>query len=206
MSKRTLIRYNIKNLKYAMKGELGTYEEPKLLAFANSLSLEADFDELKIFGDGRAIAILPDDKGFTGILSVTDIAEDYEIDCGRAKRIQGGIADIQQRASKEHAIYYELDAQEDGKNFVIKTWLFGCYSGRPSETYQQSQEDHTVNFYDYPLTVVGTTLKNDDGTKEYVDENGNTYRITRVSAYPGDTDYDTFGDNVPEPKDLGDIE
>lgn len=205
-NKRTLVRFNIKNLKYAMKNENDTYETPKPLAFANSLSLEADFNEVKIYGDGQVIAILPDDKGFTGTLSVTDISPDYEIDCGRAKLIQGGIADIQQLSSKEHALYYELDASDNGTKFVIKTWLFGVFSGKPSESYQQSQDDPSVNFYDYPINVVGTNLMDASGTEEFTDENGNTFKVTRLSSFPDDPGYDTFGNAVPIPKEVEEIE
>lgn len=66
MAKNKLIKFNIKNVKYAVKNDLGEYGEPKDLAYANSLSLEADYNEQKIFGDGQIIGILADDKGKTG--------------------------------------------------------------------------------------------------------------------------------------------
>ena len=201
MGKTKLFKFNIKNVKYSFKEELGTFGAPVDLAYANSLSLEADYNETKIFGDGQIIAILADDKGKTGTLSVLNIENDYEIACGRVKEIDGGYADIQQHSSVEHALYYEVDAIKDGKPITIKNWLFGCITGKANETYQQTQDDPTVNTYDYPLTVMGVNLKNTAGTADYVDANGNTYRVTRLTAYPESTGYATFGASVPTPKE-----
>lgn len=201
MAKSKLLKFNIKNVKYAMKDELGEFGTPKDLAYANSLSLEADYNEQKIFGDGQIIAILADDKGKTGTLSVLNIEKEYEVDCKRAREVEGGIADIQQHASIEHAIYYEVDAIQDGVPITIKNWLYGCITGKANETYQQTQDDPTVNYYDYPLTVMGTNLKDSAGTSDYVDANGNTYKVTRLTAFPSDTGYSTFGNTVPVPKE-----
>lgn len=201
MAKNKLIKFNIKNVKYAIKNDLGEYGEPKDLAYANSLSLEADYNEQKIFGDGQIIGILADDKGKTGTLSVLNVEQEYEVDCKRARLIDGGLADIQQHASIEHAIYYEVDAIQDGVPITIKNWLFGCITGKANETYQQTQDDPTVNYYEYPLTVMGTTLQDSTGTKDYVDANGNTYKVTRLTAFPTDTGFATFGDTVPIPKE-----
>jgi len=204
MAKSKLIKFNVKNLKYATKDAEGTYGTPVDLAYANSLSLEADYNEMKIYGDGKLIGILADDKGKTGTLSVTNIEEAYEIACGRMMKVDGGIADVQQHASIEHAIYYEVDALKDGVPITIKNWLFNCITGKPNESYQQTQDDPTINFYDYPLTVMGTNLKTADGTSDYVDTNGNTIRVTRLTAFPDDTGYSTFESTVPVPKEKSD--
>ena len=200
MAKSKLIKFNIKNVKYATKEELGTYSAPVDLAYANSLALEADYNEQKIYGDGQVIGILSDDKGKTGTLSVVDLNSDYEIACGRMMLVDGGIADIQQHASIEHAIYYEVDALKDGKPFTIKSWLFGCVTGKANESYQQTQDDPTVNTYNYPLTVMGVNLKASTGTEDYIDDNGNTVKVTRITSLPEDTGYATFGASVPTPK------
>lgn len=197
MPKTKMIKFGIKNVKAAFKDELGEYQSPFDVAYARSLSLEADYNETKIFGDGQVIAVLPDDKGKTGTLSVTNIEKEYEIACGRMMEIEGGIADIQQRASIEHALYYEVEATINGVVKTIKNWLFGVTSGKASETYNQTEEDPTINGYDYPLVILGTNLKKADGTADYVDTNGNTIKVTRLTCYPEDTGYATFGNSVP---------
>lgn len=199
MAKTKMFKFNVKNVKYSLPAN-GVYGSPKDLAYANSISLEADYDETKLFGDGQILAILGDDKGKTGTLSVTNIEKDYEIDMKRALEVQGGLADIQQRSSVEHAIYFEVDAIEDGVGKTIKRWMFGVTTGKASETYEQTTDSPTINTYDYPLTVLGTNLKDSLGEDDYTDENGNTIKVFYLTSFPGDAGYETFGDTVPTPK------
>ena len=201
--KTKLFRFNVKNVMYATKQEGGTYDEPKDLAYANSISLEADYNETKLYGDGQVLAVLGDDKGKTGTLSVTNIEKHYEIAMGRAMEIKNGLADIQQRSSVEHAIYFETDGLLDGKSITIKAWLLGVTTGKASETYDQTTDSPTVNNYDYSLTVLGTDLMDSAGTATYYDENGNSIKVYRITSFPGDEGYDTFEDAVPVPKVKG---
>lgn len=197
MAKRKMVKFNIKNLKYAIKTDEDTYDVPKDLAYASALSLETDYDESYLYGDGQKIAVLTDDKGRTGELTVINIEEEYEIDMGRMMKVEGGTAEIQQLKSIEHAIYYEVEALKDGERLTIKNWLYGCRTGKASETYNQTEDDPTVNTYGYPLTVLGINLK--EGLEDYVDNDGNTIKAFRVTAYPDDIGYATFGDSVPTP-------
>lgn len=201
MAKTKMFKFNVKNVKYAVPSN-GVFGTPKDLAYANSISLEADYEETKLFGDGQILAILGDDKGKTGTLSVTNIEKEYEIDMKRALEVAGGLADIQQRSSVEHAIYFEVDAIEDGVGKTIKRWVFGVTTGKASESYEQTQDNPTINTYDYPLTVLGVNLKDEDGLEDYKDENGNTLKVFYLTAFPGDAGYDTFEDEVPVPKVL----
>ena len=199
MAKKNLFKFNIKNLYYSF-ATLGEYESPVALAYANSIALEADYDELVLYGDGQKLAVLADDKGKTGTLSVTNIEELYEIACGRAMLVQGGLGDIQQLESKEHALYYEIEGILDGERITIKNWLYGCITGKASESYEQTTDNPTVNNFDYPLTVLGTTLQNVAGTADYTDAKGNIAKCFRITSYPTDDDYATFGATVPAAK------
>jgi hypothetical protein len=199
MAKKNLFKFNIKNLYYSF-ATLGEYETPVALAYANSIALEADYDELVLYGDGQKLAVLADDKGKTGTLSVTNIEELYEIACGRAMLVQGGLGDIQQLESKEHALYYEIEGILDGERITIKNWLYGCITGKASESYEQTTDNPTVNNFDYPLTVLGTVLQNVAGTADYTDANGNIVKCFRITSYPTDDDYATFGATVPVAK------
>ena len=198
-TKNKMFKFNVKNVKYAVKNGAG-YGTVKELAYAESLSLEADYNETKLFGDGQILAILGDDKGKTGTLGVINIEDHYEIDMGRAKQIEGGIADIQQRHSIDHAIYYEIEALVEGDVITIKNWLYGCITGKANETYEQTKDDPTINTYEYMLSVLGKNLKDETGTEDYVDENGNKVKVFRLTAYPDDTGYETFEDAVPVTK------
>lgn len=197
-TKHNLLLFSVKNLKYALRKEDGSgWDTPKPLAYAESLSIEPDFQEQVFYGDGEKLLVLPDDKGYTGEIIVTTIEDHYEIDMGRSLKIAEGNADVQQLVSVPHCIYYEVLAYVDGVQKVYKAWLMNCRTGRASETYQQTKEDPTVNYYSYPLTVMGDFLKDATGVDLYIDENGNTKKIYRVKSKPGDPGYDTFGDNVP---------
>jgi len=193
MAKKNLFKFNIKNLKFAFEGDT-----PVGLAYANSLSLEVDYEETVLYGDGKKLAVLANYKGKTGTIGVTNIEEDYEIASGRGMHIEGGFADVQQLQSKEHSIYYEVEGVLDGEKITIKNWLFGCITGKPGESYEQTTDSPTVNNYEYPLTVSGTYLQDVDGTADYVDDKGNTLKVFKLSAYPDDTDYATFGETVPD--------
>ena len=198
MAKTKMFKFNIKNVKFSIKDpETGTWGEFQDLAYANSLSLEADYNELVLYGDGQKLAVLPDDKGKTGVLSVTNIEKAYEIACGRMMEIDGGIAKVQQLKAVEHTLYYEVDAIENDERLTIKSVLYGCITGKPNETFNQTADDPTVNTYDYPLTNLGVELRAATGEDLYKDDKGNTIRVTEKVVYPGDPDYETFGIGAP---------
>ncbi len=89
MAKSKVLLFNVKNLKYATK-TLGVYGTPVDLAYAKQVTLEADYSETTIYGDGEKLAVIPNDKGKKGSIIVTAIDSVYEIACGRAMTISGG--------------------------------------------------------------------------------------------------------------------
>lgn len=172
-------------------------KDPQDLAYAHAINLEADYNEQKLYGDGALLSVLADDKGKTGTISVTDIETGYEIDCGRMRVLANGYADIQQRSTLPHAIYYEIEALDNGVVVTIKNWLLGCLTGKASESYQQTEDDPTFNKYEFPLSVLGENLKTATGSADYTDANGETTKVYRITSFPDDDDYLTFGDIVP---------
>jgi len=199
--KTTMVKFNCKNLKYSIPTAPKTYPAPIEIAYATAVTLEADYNETKLYGDGMVIGIIGDDKGKTGTIGVTNIEDDYEIACNRAILLDDGShGDIQQRATIEHAIYFEVDALVLGVTKTVKFWMFGCITGKAGETFQQTEDDPTINNYEYPLTVLGQNLEANLSTDDFVDTNGNTIKVFRMKSVPGDADYATFGDTVPTPK------
>ena len=199
MAKTKMFKFSVKNVKYAVPVD-GVYGTPEDLAYVNSISLEADYEETKLYGDGEVLGVLADDKGKTGILSVINIEKDYEIAMKRSMEIENGLAEIQQRSTVTHAIYFETNGLEDGVSKTIKRWLLGVSTGKASEAYNQTTDNPTINPFDYPLTVLGTNLLDNPGTSEYKDAQGNTIKIFSVTKFPEDAGYATFGDAVPIPK------
>ena len=173
MAKKKLFRFNVKNVMYAVKGSTGTYGTPVDLAYATSISLEADYSEQKLYGDGQVLAVLGNDKGKTGTLGVINLDKDYEIAMKRAMEVTSGLADIQQRSTVAHAIYFETDAIEDGVGKTVKVWLLNVTTGKASESYSQTEDSPTINNYEYSLSVLGEAVRKANGTDIYYDDNGN---------------------------------
>lgn len=199
MSKERIVEYNVKNVKYAVKDALGEYGSPIDLAYASQISLEPDYSEEAVYGDGQKLFVIPNDKGLTGKLIVLNRDKDYEIACGRQLEISEGLAEVEQHDAIEHAIYFEVERNQNGVKTTKKVWLLEVTTGRPSESFEQVTDNPNMSPVEYPLTVFGTNLRNNLDTADYTDTNGNTKRVTRISVIPTDTNYATFGNTVPTP-------
>jgi hypothetical protein len=199
MSKERIVEYNVKNVKYAVKDALGEYGAPIDLAYASQISLEPDYSEEVVYGDGQKLFVIPNDKGLSGKLIVLNRDKDYEIACGRQLEISEGLAEVEQHDAIEHAIYFEVERNQNGVKTTKKVWLLEVTTGRPSESFEQVTDNPNMSPVEYSLTVFGKNLRNNLDTADYTDANGNTKRVTRISVIPTDTNYATFGDTVPTP-------
>ena len=175
MAKQKQFKFNIKNLKY--KNANGEW---KNMSYATSLTLDANFAEKNIYGDGELIASIPNDKGFTGTIGVTDLDLNYEVFLGRKIKTADGITDVAQRKQVVHDLYYEIDAFIDGEKVTIKNWLYNCVVGKPSEAYAQTEDDINITAFELPLTVMGKI----ELTEEEVE-----YKVFRTTKYPDDAEY-----------------
>ncbi len=195
MAKQNMLKFNIKNVKYS------TGSAVEDLTYATSLSLESNYEETNIYGDGEVILVLANDQGKTATLGVVDIDNGFEKDLGRLIEIEGGaLAEVQQHGSIPVDIYYEVEAFDAGQKIVIKNWLFNVTVGKATESYDQTTDVVNFGTFEYPLTISGKKLQAATGTDDYVDAKGNTVKVYRATTYPGDADYETFGDSVPELK------
>jgi len=197
---KTLVRFNIQNIKYATMDAQGTYGTPVSYGTAIKMALEANSSIKDIFGDGRRICSIVNDKGKTGTMTTNNISDDYEVAMGRKIVTAVGLADIQQRKNVVHAIYFETSGLKgDGSMPLSKTWLFGVTSSRPSESYDQNTDDVNESSFDTPLVISGTNLLKADDTK-YVDDKGNEVLVWQLTVTPDDENFATFGDAVVLPK------
>lgn len=197
---KTLVRFNVQNIKYATMGSQGTYNTPVAYGTAIKMALESNSSIKDIFGDGRRICSIVNDKGKTGTMTTNNISDDYEIAMCRKIITAVGLADIKQRKNVVHAIYFETcGLKEDGSMPLAKTWLFGVTSSRPSESYDQNTEDINESTFDTPLIISGTNLLNADKTN-YVDDKGNEVLVWQLTVTPDDENFATFGDAVVLPE------
>lgn len=201
---KALVTFNIKNAKYAILSN-STYGTPTSIGYSDSMSLDANYSEKLIYGDGRVVYTIPNDKGKTGSLGLLAIDDDYEIAMKRRMKTANGTAEIKQLASVEHALYFEFDYfdEENGAMKTAKSIIYGVTSGRPSQSYNQTTEDINTNPVSYSLTIKGTPLLRASGDGEYTDENGNVVYVWQETSIPGDSGYETFGNTITQPKAPG---
>lgn len=200
MENKTLVRFNVQNIKFAVSLANGTYDAPVDYGTAIKMALQADAAVKKIYGDGRRICSIVNDKGKTGTMTTNNISDDYEVAMGRKIKTANGLAEIKQRKNVIHAIYFETCGYKgDGSMPIAKTWLYGVTSpNRPAESYDQNTDDINESSFDTPLEMSGVPLKNADGTI-YKDDKGNDVIVWQQTVTPDDEGFDTFGDAVVLP-------
>jgi hypothetical protein len=193
----TLVRFNVQNVKYSVPTN-GTYGNFVAYGTATKMALQADSAVKKIYGDGRRICAIVNEKQKTGTLTTNNVSDAYEVAMGRKIATAQGLAEIKQRKNVEHVIYFETcGVGEDGTYPIAKTMLYGVTSLRPAESFDQTTDDINESTFETALEMAGVTLKENDGTTVYKDDKGNDVVVWQMTLTPDDADYDTFGTTVP---------
>ena len=199
MKAKTLVRFNIQNVKYAMlNGD--HFDTPVNYGTSRTIALEPSQSTKDIYGDGKRICSIISDKGKTGTLTTNNVSDDFEIAVGRKIKTKNGIAEISQTKNPIFALYFETcGIDEDGGMPLAKTWLYGVTAPtRPSETFNQSEDDINESTFDTALKIAGTNLKTAEG-ENYKDEKGNEIMVWQQTVVEGDEGFDTYGDEVVLP-------
>lgn len=198
---KNIIQFNCKNGVYSVDGKT-----VKPLGYLTAISTEKNVDTKDIYGDGEIVLSQMNDKGFTGSLELTSNDTDFEKDMGFAMEIEQGLADVQVMGSESVAIgvecYIVVKDKTSGKA-VQKTkrvWFLNCNVSPAGTSLSQNTDSTNEATVSYPLTIKGVNLMGADGVTEYVDENGNTRKIFKISCLPDSSNYETFLDTVPVPK------
>lgn len=192
---KVLIEYNCKNGVYSVNGET-----VKPLGYLASSTLDTNIGTKDIYGDGELQLSILSDKGLTGSLEMTAKDEVFETDLGFLKEITQGLARVQVLQNKTIAVGFETSiTTADGVTKTKKVWLFGVNVAPAGESLAQNTDTTNEATASYPITVKGVNLKATGGTTDYVDENGNTIKVFKITSVPTDTGYDTFLNSVPTP-------
>ena len=192
-----LIEYNCKNGVYNLGGDDSTI---KPLGYLTSVTLDKNIQTKDIYGDGDLQLSILSDKGSTGTLEMTAKDDEFDIDLGFAMKITQGLAEVQVLQNKTIAIGFECYiTTTDGVTKTKKVWLLGVNVSPASDGLSQNTDTINESTASYGITVKGTYLKATGGTTDYVDSNGNTIKVYKVTSVPSDTGYDTFLDSVPVP-------
>ena len=190
-----LIEFNCKNGVYAINNEV------KPLGYLVSNTLDKSISTKDIYGDGDLQLSVLSDRGMTGTLEMTARDDEFETDLGFVKAIAQGLADVQVLQNKTIAVGYEnYILTADGVTKTKKVWLLGVNVSPASDSLSQNTDTTNEATASYGLTVKGVNLKDSEGSADFVDENGNTMKVFKVSCLPTDEGYETFLDSVPTPK------
>lgn len=191
-----LIEFNCKNGVYSVDGT-----EVKPLGYLVSNTLDKSISTKDIYGDGELQLSVLSDRGMTGTLEMTARDDEFETDLGFVKMIAQGLADVQVLQNKTISVGYEnYILTADGITKTKKVWLLGVNVAPASDSLSQNTDTTNEATASYGLTVKGVNLKDNVGSSDFVDENGNTLKVFKVSCLPTDQGYETFLDSVPTPK------
>lgn len=194
-SGKTLIQYNCKNGVYSVGG---TEVEP--LTFLSSITTDKNTTSTDIYGDGELQVTLLSDRGSTGTLEMTARDEEFEIALGFIQKLSNGTGEVQVVQNKTISIGFETYyMSNDGAQKTKKVWFLGVNVSPAGETLSQSTDALNNTAASYPITIKGVNLKATGGTSDYVDANGNTMKVFKMSSVPTDAGYATFLDSVPTP-------
>lgn len=190
-----LIEFNCKNGVYSIDGT-----EVKPLGYLVSNTLDKSISTKDIYGDGELQLSVLSDRGMTGTLEMTARDDDFEADLGFVKSISQGLADVQVLQNKTISVGYEsYILTADGITKTKKVWLLGVNIAPASDSLSQNTDTTNEATASYGTTIKGVNLKASDGSGDFVDENGNTMKVFKISCMPTDTGYETFLDSVPVP-------
>lgn len=198
---KNIIEFNCKNGVYSVDGST-----VKPLGYLTAISTEKNVNTKDIYGDGEIILSQMNDKGSTGSLEMTARDDDFEKDLGFEMEIEQGLAEVQVMGNLDVAVgaecYIVVKDKTSGKAVqkTKKVWWLNVNVSPAGTSLSQNTDTTNEVTVSYPLTIKGVNLMGADGITEYVDANGNTRKIFKISCLPDNSNYATFLDTVPVPQ------
>lgn len=188
------------NGKVASMGTDG-WESPQPFEYLTALALNPIIGNSEVWADDERILRLPADAGQEGAIGTTARDKAFEAAAGYSMAIANSLAEIKTRGYKKFCFYYETSHVDPDTNldYKVKSWILNTEIGKSSESNSTNQAAPTFAAFSYPIMVEGVNLKANGGATDYIGDDGFPVRVYKVSSYPGDTGYDTFGDAVPTP-------
>ena len=193
--------HGVQNMKFAPKESTGYATTLLDMKYAQSTNPSALLAAAEQYADNRLVCRIPNDTGYEGEIGTT--APDPELEKAAGFSLEGanGLITTDITSYLRGALYYEfLEVDEDGKQSVVKCWMFNVEIGKGSATYTTDRDSLEFGSYTYPFRAYGDTLKDAEGTGDYLDERGVGRKAFLYTCRYDDTGYSTFGDTVPVPK------
>lgn len=192
---KVLLQFNCKNGVYSLDGST-----IKPLGYLSSVTTDKNTSSSEKYGDGELQLTLINDKGSTGTLEMTARDEEFETDLGFLKAISNGLAEVQVIENKTVSIGFETYYMgADGVRKTKKVWFLGVTVAPSGDSVSQDTDSINESSASYPITIKGVNLKAAGGSSDFVDANGNTVKVFKVSSKPTDSGYASFLESVPTP-------
>ena len=179
------------------------YATPIELEYTVNITLSPSVERAERYADNRLILSIPNEPFMDGSIGTT--ARDIELEklAGISMEVAGGVATLGMVKYLRGALYFEhIEYLKDGTNKLVKTWVYNVEVGKGETNLSTKTASVTFADYIYPIRSMGDPLMADDGTTEYIDQNGMKRNVFMFNAWPDDAGYATFGDAVPVPKAL----
>ena len=151
------VKYNIKNVHYAVATSEGTYETPVPMPGAVSLTLEQQGELSPFYADGIKYYVSSSNGGYEGDLELALVPDSFREDVlGEIPDSKGVLFENVNTPTVNFALGFEVD----GDVTPIKFWFYNCTATRPNidaATTEDTKEPGTDT-----LTISATSTS--DGT------------------------------------------
>ena len=144
--------HGVQNMKFAPK-KSGTYDTALLdMKYAQSINPSALLEAAEQYADNRLVCRVPSDTGYEGEVGTTAPDPELEKAAGFALEGANGLITTNIASYLRGALYYEfLELDEDGKQSVVKCWMFNVEIGKGSATYTTAKGSVEFGAYSYPF-------------------------------------------------------
>lgn len=161
------VKYNIKNVHVAKQTEKTTegtttytYDDPKSIPGAVSISLDAQGEISKFYADGIAYYVTSANNGYEGDLEMALIPSWFRVEILNEEQDKNGVlAENANKTTNPFALLFEFD----GDVKAIRRCLYNCTCTRPSIASETKEE--TVDPGTETLTITNSPRK--DGLVKY---------------------------------------
>jgi phi13 family phage major tail protein len=167
------IKYGLRNVYYALFTEDGTYETPKQITTATSISLKPANSELSAYGDDVQLVNKQINRGYTGSISFQVIPDDFLIDVlGMTKDSNGGLVESSNDNPHEAALLFEFQGDQSARRHVLYRVSFA----RPNIESESIADKVSTKESSLDITVMPVVGGDLDGKiKEHMDDTTETH-------------------------------